>query len=333
MGCASPTTYDLEIVFGRPVVESIRARLLQQWPRHVDCCVSYVSEEGAQISQPRPTLSVVIPTRGRPERLAVSLAALSRQSVPPLEIIVVDDGSPDAAAVAAVVAEAGAGAQLVRQSGAGVAAARNAGVRVARGACVAFTDDDCEAAPDWVEQLTGAISNGADAVGGQMINACPENPFDSALQVIQDFLSVAGSTSSGRATYAPGANLACKTELLIALPFDERYRGAGEERDWCLQLTERGYVLVSEPAAIVYHRQELDFRSFWRKNVHYGRGTYTFRREARKTRSLERPAFYRELIRRGFAMGIDVGVLVLLSQVATALGFLKAMAARARRPH
>ena len=192
------------------MVESIRARLLQQWPRHVDCCVSYVSEEGAQISQPRPTLSVVIPTRGRPERLAVSLAALSRQSVPPLEIIVVDDGSPDAAAVAAVVAEAGAGAQLVRQSGAGVAAARNAGVRVARGACVAFTDDDCEAAPDWVEQLTGAISNGADAVGGQMINACPENPFDSALQVIQDFLSVAGSTSSGRATYAPGANLALK---------------------------------------------------------------------------------------------------------------------------
>jgi len=297
---------------------------------HVDYYMSYMSEKRARISPSRPTLSVVIPTRGRPERLGVSLAALRQQTVPPLETIVVDDGSPDAGAVATVVAKGGA--RVVRQDGAGVAAARNAGVRVAQGACVAFTDDDCEAAPDWVEKLTGAIAGGADAVGGRMINACPENPFDTALQVIQDFLSLTGSNSASSATYAPGANLACKTEVLLALPFDELYRGAAEERDWCLRLNERGHVLVTEPAAIVYHRQELDFRSFWRKNVHYGRGAYTFRRAARRTRPLERPEFYRELVRRGFATGITVGILVLVSQVATALGFLEAMAAPSSPP-
>jgi len=324
--CSPPTFKAEASAFVRNLL-SIRPTSLHCYTMeafHVDSSVSSLSEKRARTSPSRPTLSVVIPTRGRPERLGVSLAALRRQTVPPLEIIVVDDGSPDAAAVATVV-ETG-GARVLRQDGAGVAAARNAGVRVARGACVAFTDDDCEAAPDWVENLTGAIAAGADAVGGRMINACPENPFDTALQVIQDFLSLTGTNSGSRATYAPGANLACKTELLLALPFDERYRGAAEERDWCLRLIELGHVLVSEPAAIVYHRQELDFRSFWRKNVHYGRGAYTFRRAARQTRPLERPEFYRELVRHGFAAGTAVGILVLVSQVATALGFLEARA-------
>ena len=69
-----------------------------------------------------PRVSVVVPTRDRPDRLAICLAALERQTVPELEIVVVDDASRDAAAVAAVVAAAPR-ARLVRGTGRGPAAA------------------------------------------------------------------------------------------------------------------------------------------------------------------------------------------------------------------
>ena len=42
-------------------------------------------------------------------------------------------------------------------------------------------------------------------------------------------------------SFGLGSNLGAKTDLLRALPFDERYRGAGEERDWCQNMVAAGY--------------------------------------------------------------------------------------------
>ena len=94
-----------------------------------------------------------------------------------IEIVVVDDGSPQPDAVARVVE--GTGARLVRRPEAGgVAAARNEGVRAAHEPFVCFTDDDCEAAPEWAQRMLRAFDSGADAVTGTTANGCPDNPFD-----------------------------------------------------------------------------------------------------------------------------------------------------------
>jgi GT2 family glycosyltransferase len=274
-------------------------------------------------------IAVVVPTRNRPDSLAHGLAALERQTARSFEVVVVDDASSDADAVAGVVAGAPRARLVRRERQGGVGAARNTGVAATAARFVCFTDDDCRASPDWADRLVAPLRAGADAVAGSTVNARPENPFDTALQTIVNFLAERADQGAGRTAYGPGSNLAATAELLRALPFDERYRGAGEERDWCARVVELGYALASAPDAVVHHYQELDFRSFWRKNVHYGRGAYTFRRLAPTPRPLERPSFYPALLGRGFRAGAVPGLLVTLAQVATVFGFGRELAAGA----
>src|SRR5260370_22075600 len=118
-------------------------------------------------SQPagRPDISVVVCPYSRATKLPRSLEALSRQTVGErAEVIVVDDGSTDTTAQVARAYEV----KLLRHAGnQGLAAARNTGVQASRAPIVAFTDDDCVPAPDWLELLLPAYERPeALAVGG-----------------------------------------------------------------------------------------------------------------------------------------------------------------------
>ena len=94
-----------------------------------------------------PTVSVVVPTYNRRDRLEHVLDALFAQHTDvPFEIVVVSDGSTDGtdAYLSTAAAPAGSRATLrhVRQENSGPAAARNRGVDLARGEIVVFVDDD-----------------------------------------------------------------------------------------------------------------------------------------------------------------------------------------------
>jgi glycosyltransferase involved in cell wall biosynthesis len=275
-------------------------------------------------------VSVVVPTRDRPDRLARCLAALDRQTQPDLEIVVVDDASRDADAVLAAVT-AVSRARLVRGEGRGPAAARNAGWRAAYAPVVCFTDDDCEPVAGWAEALTARVRAGHAAAAGPTRNGRPGNVLAAAAQAIATHLAEATmDPATGRMRFAPTSNLACTAEVLHRVPFDERYPlAAGEDRDWCARLLAAGHDLVFEPGARVDHHQELSPSGFWRQQVRYGRGAFRFRSDHRTLTRPEPLGFYTGLLRRGFAEGPAAGLLVGVAQVATAVG----MAAEAvRRP-
>jgi len=78
--------------------------------------------------------------------------------------------------------------------------------------------------------------------------------------------------------------------------------------------------LVFEPAALVRHHQELTAAGFWRQQVRYGRGAYRFRADHGTLLRLEAPRFYAGMLRRGLAEGSRAGALVVVAQLATALG-------------
>jgi glycosyltransferase involved in cell wall biosynthesis len=280
-----------------------------------------------------PQVSVVVPTRDRPDRLAGCLAALDRQTVPDLEIVVVDDASRDAAAVARAVA-AVPRARLLRGAGRGPAAARNLGARAAAAPIVCFTDDDCDPVPQWVAALARRIDDGADAAAGPTRNGRPGRVLAAAAQAIATHLAEATmDPATGHMRFAPTSNLGCRADVLHAVPFDERYPlAAGEDRDWCARLTGSGRTLVFEPAALVRHHQELTGSGFWRQQVRYGRGAYRFRSDHGTLLRLEAPRFYAGLLRRGLAEGPRAGALVAVAQLATAVGIgLEAGRGRRRR--
>ncbi|WFC40750.1 glycosyltransferase family A protein [Pseudoxanthomonas sp. SE1] len=89
-----------------------------------------------------PDYAVVIPAYQAAGTLARALDSVVAQTLPPRQIVVVDDGSPDGEEVARIVAGYGGVVDLLRQPNGGPASARNAGVRATSAAWVAFLDAD-----------------------------------------------------------------------------------------------------------------------------------------------------------------------------------------------
>jgi glycosyltransferase involved in cell wall biosynthesis len=109
-----------------------------------------------------PKVSVVVPTFERAERLPALIAALEAQSLPrdDFDVIIVDDASRDGTAgvLEHLVATAGVKLRVLRnERNRGPGVARNAGWRASDAPVIAFTDDDCTPAPQWLEAGLAAL--------------------------------------------------------------------------------------------------------------------------------------------------------------------------------
>lgn len=105
----------------------------------------------------RGRVAAVIPVYGA-GFLAQALQSVMRQTRPPDEIIVVDDGSPDRAEVVATVAPFGNRVTLIEQPNLGAAAARNRGMAATNAEYVALLDADDEWYPNFLEEQLAALT-------------------------------------------------------------------------------------------------------------------------------------------------------------------------------
>ena len=205
-----------------------------------------------------PEISVVVPTRDRPDRLARQLAALRAQSLDPerFEIVVVDDASgPETAGVLARAAATGEGPALVtvrRDERGGPAAAGEDGWRAAAGRVIAFTHDDCEPVPQWLAATLRALDGREAAIVQGPVFA---NPAE---------LGAGGTFARTVEAGGPGpwfgaANIAYPRELLERIGgFDTEAfpRGEGAETDLAWRAIEAGAVPVWSDDAVVLHAVE-----------------------------------------------------------------------------
>ncbi len=90
-------------------------------------------------------ISVIVPTYNRAQLLARALQSVVTQATPPMEVIVVDDGSNDG--TEEVVCTRFPQVQYIRQNNQGVSNTRNRGIEAARGDWLAFLDSDDEWLP------------------------------------------------------------------------------------------------------------------------------------------------------------------------------------------
>lgn len=100
------------------------------------------------------TVSVVIPVKDDAVALERCLGLLRQQSVVPLEVVVVDNGSRDASAEVA----RRHGARVVNEPTPGIPAAASTGYDAARGEVIARCDADSLPDPDWLARIVSALT-------------------------------------------------------------------------------------------------------------------------------------------------------------------------------
>ncbi len=111
-----------------------------------------------------PLISVIIPVYNVEPYLRECLDSVVGQSYENLEIILVDDGSPDSCpGICDEYAQRDGRIQVIHQKNAGLSAARNAGIQRAGGNYLCFVDSDDAVHPDFVTALYGAcVRTGAE---------------------------------------------------------------------------------------------------------------------------------------------------------------------------
>ncbi len=99
------------------------------------------------MSNPRPLVSVVIPAYKAESLIAETLASVRDQQYEPLEVFVIDDGSPDQTAKVAR-GFASSSIRIIEQKNSGACVARNLGLSLSKGKYIQFLDADDVLSPD-----------------------------------------------------------------------------------------------------------------------------------------------------------------------------------------
>ena len=112
-------------------------------------------EEPSQSEQSTPLVSVIVPVYRVEERyLTRCVKSIEAQTYPNLELLLVDDGSPDNAGVFCdSFAKTYSNIRVLHKENGGVSSARNAGIDASRGEYIGFVDADDFVSPDFYERM------------------------------------------------------------------------------------------------------------------------------------------------------------------------------------
>ena len=219
---------------------------------------------------PQPKLSVILPTFNRANALKRALAALRRQSVMPgeYEVVVVDNNSTDGTAGVVALFE-DRRIRLIDEPRQGLSYARNAGLAAARAPIVAFTDDDVEVAPDWVETILTTLARHphVDGLGGRVLPAWPNGRprwltrEHWAPLALQDHGDARRLFDRSAPIGLIGANLAFRREVFERVgPFSPSVQrvkdgiGSTEDHELLVRLYESGGRMLYQPKLLVMAR-------------------------------------------------------------------------------
>ncbi|TGE00342.1 glycosyltransferase [Methylobacterium nonmethylotrophicum] len=229
------------------------------------------------LPDPPPLVSIVIPTRDRPELLRVAVRGVLRDTAyPALELVIVDNGSTDPA-VAALYAEWADDPRMRRLDRPGpfnFSRLVNDGAAESRGAILVLLNNDVEVLhPDWLAQMVRqALRPEVGAVGAKLLFG---NGRIQHAGVVVGLGGRAGHILRNRPAGTPGhlgrltvahevsgVTAAC---LAVAREKFEAVGGLDAEAfpvdfndiDLCLRLSARGWTSIWTPRAVLAHHESV----------------------------------------------------------------------------
>ena len=280
--------------------------------------------------------SIIVPTFNRPAQLTHCLQSLERLDYPRdrFEVIVVDDGSETLTEPIAYSFRNRLRITLITQTHSGPATARDKGAMHAKGEFLAFTDDDCMPAADWLRALAARFTETPDImIGGRTLNVLLDNPYSTASDLLIRYLYAYYNGNPAQAGFFTSDNLTVPKGRFRQLGgFDMFFpRGGGEDREFCERWLRHGFRMTYAPEVLIYHAHPLTLQSFCGQQFNYGCGAFRFHHLRARHRSdrirIEPLSFYGNMLRYPLS---DVqgpkkywfSALIVLSQAAIAAGFL-----------
>ncbi len=248
----------------------LRRRLAARRPHHREPDAAIPAPPASTIrlrNAAHPTVSVIIPTYGQvPCTLRCLAAIAAHPPAAPIEVIVVDDASPDPAVADLKQVE---GIRLIRNpTNLGYLRTCNEAARLAIGTHLLFLNNDTEPRANWLDEMLRLANTRSDigAVGAKLVYA------DGTLQEAGGIIwNDATGWNYGRgddpdkpeynyvreADYCSGAALLVPRAVFAALDgFDPRYAPAYfEDTDLAFRLRQAGYKVLYEPRAVVMHHE------------------------------------------------------------------------------
>lgn len=245
-----------------------------------------------------PTVSVVIVTRGRPQRVLRTVLSILGCRYPHqrYDVIIVDTPEKGEAPLDFSDADlpADATVRVVVEPVQGISRGRNRGLWEASGEIVVFADDDVDVDENWLPTLIAGFGLGdrVDAVSGPTLPAAIETPterwfegfgglqrgYETRIYDLDDppadqplFPFIPGALGSGR-------SMAFRRDAFRRLGGFDPVLGpptptlAGEDIEGLLRFVLKGRQVVHEPAALVWHAHPREYGMLRRRMWGYGLG-------------------------------------------------------------
>lgn len=216
-------------------------------------------------------ISVIIPARNATQTLEECLSSVLNQEGFQLnkdyEVILVDDGSSDDTALIGIRN----GVKVVQQKHAGPAAARNAGAMVANGSLLVFTDADCAPSTSWLIELTRPFAN-EEVVGVKGAYLTHQTGLVPRFVQLEYEYKYVRMRRQVVIDFIDTFSAAYRREIFIQNGgFDESFsEPSAEDAEFSFRLARKGYHMVFEPNAKVFHYHDHNFSDYLHRKFGIG---------------------------------------------------------------
>lgn len=198
-------------------------------------------------------ISIVIPAFRHAHYIPQTIFSVLSQPVPELELIIINDGSPDETAQVIVPFLSDPRVTYLEQDNQGQAAARNRGLALAKGEFIKFLDDDDVLPPDaleWAISLLMSHSDVAGVVGGVQYIDSDGMPIG-ALQSGHGHLALEDVLTARYPMASPGQAIFRTSAIRGIGGFDTTLRNVDDFDLYC-RLVQCGKLIIDDRLSLKY---------------------------------------------------------------------------------